>query len=254
MAARGFLGAGDLYIARYNPVTALFDAYKGPYEATKMEIKPNVELKELSSRGRSTYGQVIESVPLAQPSDFTVDLPEVNRESLTIALLGTTSAINRGAGTVNNEAVVAKLDGWVRLAQENIATAGFVVTGAAGTPTYVKDVDYVVNYRMGMLKALVGGAIADNAALQVDYTHNAITGTQISGATNAQVRAKFLLDGVNFADQLPVQVEIFEAIIAADSAFDFLSNDFATVSLPGRLKTPAGKTEPFVVRLLDTAI
>lgn len=62
MSARGFLGAGDLYVARYNPATAQFDAFKGPYEATKFEIKPNVELKEMSSRGRETYGQVLESV------------------------------------------------------------------------------------------------------------------------------------------------------------------------------------------------
>ena len=34
MSARGFLGAGDLYIARYNPATGGFDAFKGPYEAT----------------------------------------------------------------------------------------------------------------------------------------------------------------------------------------------------------------------------
>ena len=28
-------------------------------------------------------------------------------------------------------------------------------------------------------------------------------------------------------------------------------NDFASLNLPGRLKTPAGKSEPFTVQLLD---
>ena len=72
MAARGFLGAGDLYISRYNPTTGLFDDFTGPFEATKFEVKPNVELKEMSSRGRSSYGQVIESVALPQPAEFTL--------------------------------------------------------------------------------------------------------------------------------------------------------------------------------------
>lgn len=254
MAARGFLGAGDLYIARYNSTLAAFEAYKGPYEATKFEIKPNVELKELSSRGRSTYGQVIESVPLAQPAEFTVELPEVNRESLTIALLGTASAITQGAGSIVDEVVAAALDGWVRLAKENVTVAGLTVSHTTGAPTYVLNTDYEVNYRLGMIKAKVGGAITDAQSLKASYAYTAVAGTAIAGATNAQIRAKFLLDGKNFADDLPVQVEIWEAIIAADTAFDFLSNDFATVSMPGRLKTPVGKTEPFIVRLLNAAI
>ncbi|WP_454752068.1 phage tail tube protein [Cupriavidus necator] len=253
MSARGFLGAGDLYIARYNPATAQFDAFKGPYEATKFEIKPNVEIKELSSRGRSTYGQVIESVPLPQPSEFTVDLPEVNRESLSIALLGTDSAINTAAGTITDEAVVAKLDAWIELSKSNFAQAGFAVKNQAGTTTYVLGTDYEVNWRMGWVRVLSGGAIADGAQLKVSGSYNAVTGTQIRGATNAQIRAKFRLDGINFADQLPVIVDVFEAVIAANSAFDFLQNDFASISLPGRLKTPVGKTEPFVVKLLDSA-
>lgn len=254
MSARGFLGAGDLYIARYNPATGNFDPFLGPYEATKFEIKPNVELKELSSRGRATYGQVIESVPLAQPSDFTVELAEINRESLSIALLGTNSAINQSSGTINNEAIALKKGAWVPLSKQNFAQSGFVVTNVAGTTTYALDTDYVVNWRMGWVKLLEGSSIPDNTTVHVDGTYNAITGTKIAGATNTQIRAKFRLDGVNFADQLPVIVDVWEAVIAADAAFDFLSSDFASLPLPGRLKTPVGKTNPFEVQLLDTAI
>lgn len=253
MAARGFLGAGDLYIARYNPLTAGFDPYKGPYEATQFEIKPNIELREMSSRGRDTYGQVIESVPLPQPADFTVAMPEVNRESLAIALLGTTSAINQGSGNVTDESIVAKKGSWVPLSKQNIAAAGFVVTNDGATSTYVLGTDYEVNYRLGWIRILEGSAIVEGATLKVDFTHNAMTGSKISGATNTQIRAKFLLDGVNFADNLPVIVEVHEGIIAADAAFDFLSDNFASVSLPGRMKTPVGMSEPFTVKLLDAA-
>lgn len=252
MAARGFLGAGDLYIARYNPNTGMFDNFTGPFEATKFEIKPNVELKELSSRGRSTYGQVIESVPLPQPAEFTVELQEVNRESLAIALLGTTAAINQAAGTwTNMPLTVSKKGEWLDLGKQNVAEAGFTVTNAAGTTTYVLGTDYEVNWRMGWIRIMSSSAIAEGATLHIDGSYNAVGGTLIRGATNAQIRVKFRLDGVNFADQLPVIVDVYEAIISADSAFDFLSNDFATISLPGRLKTPAGKTEPFTVQLLN---
>lgn len=249
MSARGFLGAGDLYIARYNATLGAFEDFDGPFEATKFEVKPNSDLKEMSSRGRATYGQVIESVPLPKPSDFSVTLAEVNKDSLALALFGTAATLNQGSGTITDEAITAKLGKWVQLSKENFATAGFVVENAAGTVTYVLDTDYEVNYRLGMIRALTGGAIADAASINVSATYNAISGTSISGSTQNQLRAKFKLDGVNFADQLPVIVNVWEAILTPDSAFDFLQNDFAEIALKGRLKTPAGKTEPFKVDL-----
>ena len=52
----------------------------------------------------------------------------------------------------------------------------------------------------------------------------------------------------------------FEILLQSDAprhaiadVFDFLQDDFATLSLPGRLKTPAGRQEPFTVTLLDAA-
>lgn len=254
MAARGFLGAGDLYISRYNPTTGLFDDFTGPFEATKFEVKPNVELKEMSSRGRSTYGQVIESVALPQPADFTLELPEVNKESLSIALLGTESAINQTAGTLTDAPVtVTSKDTWLNIGKQNI-TAGLVVKDETGVTAYVMGVDYALNNRMGWIKILPGSAIVKDAVIEVTGAYGAVGGTLIRGATNSQIRAKFRLDGVNFADQLPVIVDVWEAVISADSAFDFLSNDFASISLPGRLKTPTGKTEPFQVQMLNAAI
>ncbi len=248
MSARGFLGAGDLYIARQ--VGGVFLEYEGPYECTKFEIKPNVDLKEQVSKGRSTYGQIIETVAIPKPAQLSVDLAEVNKTSLSIALLGTTAALAQASGTITAEAVTVKLGSWVPLTKAAL-TGSPVVTHTSGAPTYVAGVDYLINPQLGWIKALVGGAIVDAASVKVTSTYAAITGTEILGQTQSQVRAKFKLDGINFADDLPVIVTVHEAVIAADSAFDFLANDFNTVSLPGRMKTPTGFTEPFTVHLRD---
>lgn len=245
MAARGFLGAGDLYIARYS--AGVWGDYEGPFEADKFEIKPNSELKEQVSKGRSTYGQVIESVSLAQPADFTATLTEVNKATLAIALLGTESALTGASGTVVDEVFAAKKGKWVQLSKENISDV--ILTNSSATTTYVEDTDYVYNPRLGWIKILEGSAIADAASLKVDFTHAAVAGTRISGGTSAEVRARFKLDGVNLADGLPCIVTVHEAVISAASALDFLSSDFATVEMPGRLKTPVGKSEPFTVDL-----
>ncbi|QRQ86250.1 hypothetical protein [Cupriavidus oxalaticus] len=252
-AARGFIGAGDLYIARYNISIADFDPWKGPYEANKFEIKPNVEIKDNTSKGRSTYGQILETVPLPKPTDFTLEMAEVNRESMSSALLGTDSDINVAADSIADEAITAKLGAWVQLSLQNFQKAGFTVKDTAGSTTYVLDTDYEVNWRLGWIRAKVGGAITDAQALKVTGNTNAMTGTLIRGSTNTQIRAKLMLDGINFADQLPVIVEVYEAVIASNNAFDFLQSDFAKVNLPGRLKTPVGKQEPYTVKLLDSA-
>lgn len=251
MAARGFLGGGDLYIDRFDPTTGLKVGRAGPFECDKFEIKPNVDLKEKSSKGRSKYGQVIESVPLAKPADFSVELSEVDREGLTMALLGTQTAINQGSGTITDEAITALQGKWVSLAHQNVAEAGLVVTNSAATTTYVLGTDYEVNYRLGMIRALSTGAIAEAAALKVDYGYNAITGTKIAGGTNSQLRAEFVLDGVNFADQSASIVTVYECVLTPESGFDFLANDFGVIKLKGRMKTPVGKSEPFTVELRD---
>lgn len=254
MSSRGFLGAGDLYIARYNPVTAAFDAFAGPYEATKFEIKPNVDLKDLQSRSRGGYGQLLETVPIPKPTEFTLEMPEVNRESMSSALLGTDTSINQATGTLTDVPVTAQLGRWSEIGVMNIQQTGFAVKNTGGTVTYVLGTDYTVNWRLGWIQPLVGGAITDGQALKVSGTTGALTGYKIAGSTQTQIRAKLRLDGINFADQLPVIVDVHEAVIASNTAFDFLQNDFAKVSLPGRLKTPVGMSEPFTVTRLDNAI
>jgi hypothetical protein len=247
--ARAFLGAGDLYIARF--VSGAFQEYEGPFECSKFEIKPNSEVKEAVSKGKSTYGQVVESVAVAKPHDLAISLSEINKTTLAYALMGTTATIAQAASTVTDEAVVAKLDKWVQLANINLAQAGVVITNSAASTTYVEGVDYLVNRTLGMFKAITGGAITDLQSLKADYSAQVVSGTEIKGASLASLRLRLKLDGVNLADGLPVITTVHEAVVAADAAFDFLGDNFAEASLPGRMKTPSGFLEPYTVAMRD---
>lgn len=247
MSARGFLGAGDLYMARY--ISGAWESFKGPFECTKFEIKPNIELKEMTSKGKSTYGQVIESVALQQPADFTVDLAEVNKDSLAIALLGTTSALAQASGTLADHAVTAKLDAWVDIGKAALSATGVTVKNDAGSTTYIEGTDYLLNRDLGWIKALTGGAITDAQVVEISGGYAAISGTVIDGASTADLRVRFKLDGKNQVDQSPCIVSVHEVVIAANTAFDFLADNFNTVSMPGRMKTPSGYTSPFTVHL-----
>ena len=162
MAARGFIGAGNIYIDRL--VNNVSQGLAGPYYANKFEIKPNVDKKEQISKGRDDYGQVLESLSIQKPAGFTMELSEVNTESLTIALLGTASAFAQASGSLAAQAVTVKLDRWVSVTKESL-TGAAVVTHTSGLPVYVEGTDYVLNKPLGLLKALVGGAIVDAASV-----------------------------------------------------------------------------------------
>lgn len=250
MTARGFLGAGDVYIERFEAGVSL--GLAGPYYANKFEIKPNVDLKELVSKGRYTYGQTLESVALQKPADFTLELKEVNKESLALALLGGAEDVSQAAGNLTAFDFVSKKGYWVSVGKKALADT-VVIKGNGATPTYVEGTDFEVNRPLGWVKVLTGSAIADGATLEITAAYGETTGTLISGATSADVRAKFIFDGINQADGLPCTVTIHEGVIAANSAFDFLGDDFGTVVLPGKMKTPTGLTEPFTVELTNAA-
>lgn len=246
MTARAYLGAGDLYLAPF--VGNVAGPWSGPYECNKFEIKPNVNLLEQTSKSRDGYGQVVETVALNQPADLTVDLTEVNRETLAIALLGTTIALTQTAGTLADAPVTAKLGKWVEIGKIMLTEASIVVKNAAGSTTYVAGEDYLLNARQGWIKALAGGGIADDDVIEISGPYAAVTGgADIRGATQAQLRVKIRLDGKNQVDDSPLFITVHEAVIAADAAFDFLGDGFGTVSMPGRMKTPAGFPAPFNV-------
>jgi hypothetical protein len=252
MSARGFMGSGDIYINRI--VGGVKLGMDGPYFANKFEIKPNVDKKQLESKGRNSRGQVIESVSVQKPAEFTLELNEVNKESMILALLGTEASRTQTAGSLTAVDFVAKLGKWVPLSKQALTAAALTVTNSGASTTYVEGTDYEVNRQLGWIRALATGSIVADAPLKVTAAYGAIAGAVISGATNTDIRAEIVFDGINEADKLPVIVTIREAIIAADSAFDFLADDFNTVNLPGTMKTPTGAAEPFTVELRTTLL
>lgn len=249
MAARGFLGAGDIYIERI--VAGVAQGLAGPYYADKFELKPNVDIKELISKGRNDYGQTLESVALQKPADFTLELKEVNKESITLALLGSAAAVSQSSGNLTASSVTTKKGYWVSVGKEALDGA-VVVKDTTAVTTYVENTDYILNKPLGMIKVLDTSVIADAAVLKVTSAYLATSGTLISGAVSTDVRARIIFDGINQADGLPCTVTVHEAVIAANSAFDFLASDFSSVSLPGKMKTPTGYSEPFTVKIRAT--
>lgn len=244
--ARSFLGAGDIYINRQ--VDGVAQGVMGPFKADAFKITPKVDTKKSTSKGRDDYGQVLESVNLAQPTEFQLDLKEVTGDVLTMAFLGIAADLTEAAGTLNATATISKIGAWVPLGKRNLDEA-IAVTNEAGTTTYHEGTDYELNRPLGWIRAIAGGAITAASTIKATGAYDGFTGTEISGSVRTEVRAELVFDGINQADGSQCIVDVYEAVLSADSAFDFLADDFGKVSLKGTLKTPTGKTAPYKVKV-----
>jgi hypothetical protein len=249
---KGFIGAGDVYISRFDQTTGLFEPYQGPFETSKFEIGASADLKEQISKGRFTYGQVTAAASIPKPVDFNVDFAQIDKTTMAIALQGSGAVVTNAVQTITDQPITASLDAWVQTPFTNIDPVAFSVKDTLGTDTFVLGTDYEMNFEMGLFKALSGGAITAAESVKITGATLAVTAVVISGATDPQIRAKFLFDGINFVDGQPTKVECFDALVSSSAAFDFLASDFNKASLKGRLVTPPGGATPFQVTLKQT--
>ena len=239
----GVLAEGTLYIDRIvNGVATGRTKWPG---VAKLEIKPNSELVEQTSKDKGKYGQITGSVAINKPAELSLTIADITADALAMALQGTYAATSQGSGTVTAEVITAKSGKFVELTKRNVKAAGFSLTNSAATVTYVLGTDYNVNYAMGWVEILSTGTITDAQSLKANYTYEATAGSKIQGGTLAQIKGKIELDGTNLVDGTPLVVTIWEATLTADGAVDFMSDKMIELSLNGRMSTPTGKAAPF---------
>lgn len=245
----GFLGSGELYGDRLTDdgsSTGLLHLGN----ATKFAITEGSDIKERLSTGIGTYGQVLDTASIKKPSKVAITLDDINKDNLAMAMLGDVTALNQGAGSLAGEPINAKEGKFVRLSKGNLTSGTVVVKDQTDTTTYVDGTDYEVHYRIGMIKVLTGGTIADGAEIHVSADHAAISGFMVSGGVRPTVKMKLLLDGRNLAGN-HVLVDVDEAVLTPSGEVDFLSNNWTSITMGGSLRTLPGKTVPYTVEMRD---
>jgi hypothetical protein len=248
-AADGFIGSGDVYFNPWDATTGTHTGFVLFGNATKFETKTPSDQKDMISRGRDTPGQLLNSVGIPKPAELDIQFNQVNVGNLPLILMGSAADLSQGSGTITGQSVTIALDRWVDLGKKNLSDTGLTVAHG-GTP-YVEGTDYVVNHRLGMLKALSTGTIPAAQVVTVGATYSAVSGTRISAATQTQIRGQVRLDGKNFATGDAVVVDVDEAILVSEKGFDFLFLDFQEAELKGKMRTLPGKTSPFTVDYLS---
>lgn len=245
----GLLFAGDLLISVRNPATGLFGGYSR-LQADKFEVKTPSEMMQKVSKARATFGQAWLTYFSGKPSEFALTLDELSQETLALQLAGEVSPLTQSAGALTAIDVTVVPGKWVDIGYENLDLATLVVTNPAATTTYVKDVDYEVNPRTGMIYVPVGGAIP---AGPVKFTaaKNAFTGSVIGGAKQFSTTLRLKLDGINLITRQNMLLAAQQATVSAQDAYDFLSGKLASVPLKGLLEVAAGYDSPFQLKYFD---
>lgn len=254
-ASKAFLGSGKVFLDRLTGAgasTGLLD----PAELGVLEIAETTELKKMTSKGHATYGQVAAAVSVKQPATLKISLKEVDADIMALALLGTVTTYTQTAGTVAAaaEAVTLIPGRWVQLAKKNItphvaSTSEIVVATGAQTPVSIPLTDVEINHRLGLIK-YIGTVLTVATACTIGYKYGNISGRQIAGSTQPQVKFKVLFDGKNMVTGDMVQVEIDEATCTPASPIDFMSEDFAELILEGEMRTVTGQSAPYRVTVI----
>lgn len=242
----GLLVAGDVYIDRLTD-TGQSTGLIGPINTTQLQINTPTNEVNRTSKKKASFGNLLDSVKIAQPPELTIVFDDQPAELLAMAMLGDVQILNVPSSTITDEAVTLPANQrWVSLSVSNLASAGLSVKLASDN-SVVPVADYEVNYALGLIRAVKGGSVEEGAAVKVSAQANAISGQRITGVTSTQLRARVKVDGKNLATGLPVKVTIPEAVLAPTQAVDLMAAEFVSCTLSGKIKTLTTETAPFYI-------
>ena len=244
---QGLLFAGDLLVARKNPVTGVFGGYDRLY-ADKFELKTPSERLEKISKGRETFGQAWLTYHIGKPAEFSLVLDEISREALAMRLSGEITTISSSVTAIAGAEVTVIPGKWVETGYRNLNPAGLSVK--KGETTYVAGTDYEINPRTGMLFVPEGGTISAGTVTLAGATL-ASAGVRIDGGKLFSTTMKLVLDGINLIDRKNILLTIPQATVTAEDDYDFLSGKLASVPLKGTLEVASGESSAFQLQYLD---
>ena len=218
---RPYLGAGQVYAKKEGVPGGLVPV--GNVSELKLSIDEDVkELQDYTHPGGGTYAEVrrIKSISVS------MSLHDLNIENLSRAVFGTTGGID--AGSITDEEHVAYKGSLITLA--HIRPSGVPVS--VGTDAKTEGVDFEV--RPEGLFIPETSTIADGATITVSYSYGAYG--VIEALTESGIVLAMRFGGVNEADSgNPVVVDLYRVSLGAAKDVSFIGDDFASLSLEGKL-------------------
>lgn len=234
-----FIGAGDLNIDVFDSdgnKTGELDVGNASLFAINA---PSIEKKEQLGFRRENYAQTIKSVITKLEQELKFTLTDINRKNLALAMFGVDADYTQTAGnnTATPEDITAKLDKYAKLASRSLDPATPpVVTDDGDVTTYTEDTDYEIDYQVGRIKVLSGGAIIADDVLHVGSTWLGITGGfKVDGQSVNKIEAYIRMIGNDKANDRDCEVIVYKAQIEPSGDINWLTEDFASLEFTGKI-------------------
>lgn len=177
------LGRGELFFDRFDAGT--FDKTGERYFGHTPEFTINVESESLdhwnADRGVKVKDESV-LLQITRQSSFTTD--SINAENLALFFLGEALTITEAGGPVTAEPHTAKVGYFIQLGADDDNPAGVrgvssVTVSDDASGSYTEGEDYDVDLALGRIEVLEGGTITDGTNLEIDYTVDATTRSQV---------------------------------------------------------------------------
>ncbi|MFG0453576.1 hypothetical protein [Shewanella sp. YQ_9] len=211
-----YIGAGIVYVAG-----------RDVGNASGVEVSIEQEGKSLPNHrgGGGNY----DSVTKVSSVKLKMTLNAFSNENLALALRGKVSVLT--ADPVDNELVVAKLDGLAPTEKLIDISQPVTVTNSDGTTEYDVDVDYYVS--AAGIRAIGTGTIVDGAQLKVSYTSAA--GNALEALTEAGVTVPVVIDGMNDANGKPCVLRFYLWKPSPTSSLSLITDDYGSFDIEGEV-------------------
>lgn len=199
-----FSGQGKVYIGEIDPATNKPKGFihVGNAPALKIAFKTDTEDLYESMSGNQLLAKRISRKKTA---DVTLQIQNLSKENLAIALYGTNAAVTGSTATAESQ--VAFLGTDVALAYPSVSAVVVKGTGAKSAKTYVLDKNYTVDAAFGTIRLFsdaeqIAAAAVDkitaNDILAIDYTYAAHSKITAFSGTAKEYVLRF--EGINTAN------------------------------------------------------
>ncbi|AYV12373.1 hypothetical protein [Shewanella algae] len=211
-----YIGAGIVYIA-------------GRDVGNASGVEVSIEQEEKSLPNYRGGGGNYDSVTKVSSVKLKMTLNAFSNENLALALRGKVSVLT--ADPVDNEIVVAKLDGLAPTEKLIDISKPVTVTNSDGSTEYDVDVDYYVS--AAGIRAIGTGEIVDGAELKVSYTSAA--GNALEALTEAGVTVPVVIDGMNDANGKPCVLRFYLWKPSPTSSLSLITDDYGSFDIEGEV-------------------
>lgn len=245
----GLLCSGNVNIALLDDDGA-FKGYLPVKNTVALGLNPGaVNTQQRVSRMIADYGQNLDTVNIPGGPVLTLDVDDVDADTVGMAFRGEVVQLNLPAITATESTLAVTPGLWFPLAPAGYKVTSVGVKDAAGVTSFIADTDYTIDSDGAMIYIAPTGAIVAGD-IKVTLSAVAVTGKRINPATKTALRVAVRGRMKNLATGKFVIINVPDASVSPGENVDFLAAQFAVNKMTGPIRTHVGQA-PYTVDFLD---